>query len=137
MRILFAHEYAHFLMSSSRGKVEASARWKWKLMAEGLATMFSSLAFPDRSLADHFLVRRDVLNWYQENKRLLRKIYDPKKLASAELLEIFVRGKPEFNIPPRAGKYLAFLAAKKYLGQEPERIKALLADKNLSLSLRI
>jgi hypothetical protein len=44
---------------------------------------------------------------------------------------------PEFDILPRAGKYLAFQAIKQYLGQETDEIRALLAGKNLLLSLKI
>jgi hypothetical protein len=135
MRILFAHEYAHFLMRLSWETAEEEADWKSKIMAEGLATKFSLLCFPDRSLASHFLVRRDVLNWCQANESLLREIYNGARFGPSELLEIFARGKPELGIPVRAGKYLAFRAVEKFLGQKTERIKDLLEDKNLLLSL--
>jgi hypothetical protein len=137
MAILFAHEYAHFLMCQSPVKIAPELEWKWRLMAEGLATVFSSRAIPERPLADHFLVRRDALNWYAEKEDLLRKIYNPEESTSKEILEIFAQGKPELSIPPRAGKYLAFQAVKKYLGHEQERIEVLLADKKALLSLEI
>ena len=135
MRILFAHEYAHFLMRLSWETAEAEADWKLKLMAEGLATMFSLLSFPDQSLASHFLIRRDVLNWCQANESLLREIYIGTRFGTPELQEMFIIGKPELSIPARAGKYLAFRAIEKYLGQEGGRIQDLLEDKNLLLSL--
>ncbi len=135
MRILFAHEYAHFLMRLSWETAEAEDDWKLKLMAEGLATMFSVLSFPGQSLASHFLVGRDVLNWCQANESLLREIYNGTEFNPSELLEIFARGKPELGIPARAGKYLAFRVIENYLGQKPGRIKDLLEDKNLLLSL--
>jgi hypothetical protein len=137
MAILFAHEYAHFLTGWARGKVRTAWEWKWRLMAEGLATAFSSLVFPERPLSDHFLVRRDVLNWYQANEDRLRQIYNPERYAPDELLEIFVRGKPECDIPARAGKYLGFLAVKKYISGCPKTVEELLADKGRILSLEI
>jgi hypothetical protein len=137
MDILFAHEYAHFLTGWAKGKVRAAQEWKWRLLAEGLATAFTSLVLPERALSDHFLVRRDVLNWYQANEDRLRETYDPEKHAPVELLETFIRGKPELDIPARAGKYLGFLAVKKYIGRSPKRVEELLADKNLILSLEI
>ncbi len=135
MRILFAHEYAHFLTRLRWQTVEAEADWKWKLMNEGLATMFSLLSFPDESLASHFLFRRDVLNWCQAKESLLKEIYDGTKFSRSELKEVFSRGMPEFGVPPRAGKYLAFQAISRYLGSEKDRITDLLEDKDLLLSL--
>ena len=138
LRILFAHEYAHFLLNLSYGEVPEDKRLKWLLVSEGLATHFSLLAFPDYRLSDHFLFGRDRLNWCQESEPFLREVFCSGKFSSKELMEFYDMGNPDLNIPPRTGKYLGFQAVKSYLGQDRERnIRSLLSDKNLALSLEL
>jgi len=138
LRILFAHEYAHFLLNLSCGEVPEEKRLKWLLISEGLATHLSLLAFPDYKLSDHFLFRRDRLNWCQENEPFLREVFCSGKFSSKELMEFYDKGNPDLDIPPRAGKYLGFQAVKRYLGRNRERnIGLLLSDKNLALSLEL
>lgn len=136
LRILFAHEYAHFLLNLSRGEVPEEKQLEWLLISEGMAISFSSLVFPNHMLPDHFLFKRDRFNWCQENELLLREVYCSGKFSSKELMEFYDRGYPDLKIPPRAGKYLGFQAVKRYLGQHrEENIGLLLSDKKQALSL--
>ena len=138
LRILFAHEYAHFLLNLGRGEIPEDKKLKWLLISEGIATYFSSLAFPEYKMPDHFLLRRDTLNWCQANEDYLRDIYCSERFSSEELIDFFRRGNQELNIPPRAGKYLGFRAVRKYLDQDEEKnIDLLFSDKNLALSLEL
>jgi len=138
LRILFAHEYAHFLLNLSDGEVREEKRLKWLLISEGLATHFSLLAFPNYKLSDHFLFRRDRLNWCQESEPFLREVFCSGKFSLKELMEFYDKGNPDLNIPPRTGKYLGYQAVKRYLGRNRERnIGLLLSDKKLALSLEL
>jgi len=138
LRILFAHEYAHFLLNLDRGEIPEDKKLKWLLISEGIATYFSSLAFPEYKMPDHFLLRRDTLNWCQANEDYLRDIYCSERFSSEELIDFFRKGNQELDIPPRAGKYLGFRAVRKYLDQDEEKnIDLLFSDKNLALSLEL
>jgi len=138
LRILFAHEYAHFLLHLSKGEVPERKKLEWLLISEGIATYLSSLAFPDLKLSDHLLFSRDRLNWCQENERYLREVYCSGTFTQQELTDFYHKGNSELSIPPRASKYLGFLAVKKYLAQKRKKnIKALLSDKKLALSLEL
>lgn len=136
LKIIFAHEYAHYLLNSSDGDIPEEKRLKWLLISEGLGTYFSRLAFPNSRLSDHFLFERDRLNWCQANESYLREIYCSGKFSDQELTEFYVKGNPELDLPPRAGKYLGFQAVKGFLAQNKERdIGIILASKDLALSL--
>lgn len=138
LRILFAHEYAHFLLNLGRGEVPEEKKLKWLLISEGLGTYFSFLAFPDRKLYEHFLFSRDTFNWCQANEPYLKEIYCSGKYSSQELIDFYEKGNSELNISPRAGKYLGFQAVKRYLAQNRERyIGLLLSNKNSALSLEL
>lgn len=137
-RVLFAHEYAHFLLNLSGGKIPEEKRLKWLFISEGAGTYFSLLAFPEHKLYDHFLFKRDNLNWCQANESYLREIYLSGKFSSRELLDFYAKGNPELNIPPRAGKYLGFQAVKRYLSQKgEENFGFLLSCKKTALSLEL
>ena len=138
LRILFAHEYAHFLLNLSSGEIPEDKKLKWLLISEGIATYFSSLAFPEYKMPDHFLLRRDTLNWCQANEDYLRDIYCSERFSSEELIDFFRKGNQDLDISPRAGKYLGFRAVRKYLDQDEEKnIDLLFSDKNLALSLEL
>ncbi len=138
LRILFAHEYAHFLLDSSKGEIPEDKELKWLLVSEGIGTYFSYLAFPDRRLPNHFLFRRDRLNWCQEKEEYLRNIHNSGKYSSRELQELYTRGNSDLDIPPRAGKYLGFMAVKKYLNQNKGKgIAEIIRDSDLLLSLEL
>jgi len=128
-RILFAHEYAHFLLNLGRRKVPDEKKLKWLLISEGLATYFSSLVFPGHKLSDYFLFSRDRLNWCQENENLLRDIYCSTRFSQEELIDFYFKGNPELDLQPRAAKYLGFQAVKRYLTQEKKNIGSLFYDK--------
>ena len=134
-KILFAHEYAHFLLNLSRGGVPDEKRLKWHLISEGIATFFSSVVFPHSRLSDHFLFRRDKLNWCQENEDKLREIYCSGKYPPSELLDFYLKGSSELMLPPRAAKYLAYQAVKKYIEREQGSLGKLFSDKSIALSL--
>lgn len=136
LRIIFAHEYAHFLLKKSGGKVPEDKEIKWLLLSEGIGTYFSLLAFPESRLYEHFLFARGTLNWCQRNEAYLRKTYSFQKFSPIQLMDFYIKGNPELNIPPRAGKYLGFQAVKKYLTQNRDKnIGSLLSDKKSLLSL--
>lgn len=136
--IIFAHEYAHFLLKKSKGKVPIEKKFKWLLLSEGVGTYFSSLAFPRRNMYEHFLFGRGTLNWCQEKEVYLKKVYRSERLSADELMDLYFKGNPERNIPPRAGKYLGFQAVKRYLTQNSEKnIEFFLSDKKSLLSLKL
>jgi hypothetical protein len=138
LRILFAHEYAHFLLNSSRGEIPEDKKLKWLLISEGIGTYFSSSAFPESKISDNLLMRRDRLNWCQEHEDYLRDIYCSGRFSSEELIDFFRKGNQELDIPPQAGKYLGFQAVRRYLAQSDEKnINSLFSDKKLVLSLEL
>jgi hypothetical protein len=138
VKILFAHEYAHFLLNLSSGEIPEDKKVKWLLISEGIATYFSSLAYPESNISDHLLMRRDRLNWSQEHEDYLRDIYCSGRFSSEELIDFYRKGNQELDIPPRAAKYLGFQAVRKYLAQgKKKNISSLFSDKKLPLSLEL
>ena len=138
LRILFAHEYAHFLLNLSSGEIPEDKKLEWLLISEGIATYFSSLAFPESKISDHLLMRRDRLNWCQEHEGYLRDIYCSGRFSSEELIDFYRKGNQELDIPPIAAKYLGYQAVRKYLAQSDEKnISSLFSDKKLALSLEL
>lgn len=138
LKIIFSHEYAHFLLHLSKGKVPEEKEGKWLIISEGLATYFSFLAFPERKREEHFLMNRFTLIWCQQHESLLRDIYSSGKYSSQELTDFYLKGNPALNLPPRAGKYLGFQAVEKFLAQNSEMdISLLLSDRELALSLEL
>jgi len=136
LKILFAHEFAHFLLNLQKRDVSEQDKWKWILLSEGIATCFSYSVFPGHRLSDHFFFRRDRLDWCQEHEEYLRKVHHSGKYSNQELQDLYKNGNPDLDIPPRAGKYLGFMAVKKYLDQNKEKgIGRLLGDSDLLLSL--
>ncbi len=138
LKVLFAHEYAHFLLNLSRGEVPEDEKFKWLLLSEGMGTYFSRLAFPEYKLSDHFLFRRDRLNWCQKNEFNIREIYCSGKYSSQQLIDFYKKGNAELDLPPNTGKYLGFLAVKKYLDKHKNKdIISLFDDKKKILSLKM
>jgi hypothetical protein len=138
LRILFSHEYAHFLLNLSSGEIPEDKKLKWLLVSEGIGTYFSSLAFPEGKMSDHLLMRRDRLNWCQEHEDYLREVYCSGGFSSEELIDFYRKGNQELDLPPRAGKYLGFQAVKRYLAQgEKKNINSFLSNKKLALSLEL
>ncbi len=138
LSIIFAHEYAHFLLEKSRGTVPEEKKFEWLLLSEGIGTYFSFLAFPERRMYEHFLLGRGTLNWCQRNEAYLKRICSPAKVSPAHGIEFYFKGNPEMSIPPRACKYLGFQAVRRYLRQYKEKnIGSLLTDKKTLLSLKL
>ncbi len=138
LKILFAHEYAHFLLNSREGEILEEKKLKWLLLCEGFCAYFSSLVFQDSQLSEHLLFPRDVLNWSQENLPLLREVYLSHKYSDEEIFEIYFKGKHELGIPPRTGRYLGFQAVKRFLSRKDDpKIGELIKDKALLLSIKI
>ena len=138
LRILFAHEYTHYLLNMSRGEVPADLQFKWLLLSEGVGTYFSQLAFPEYGLSDHFLFRRDRLNWCQENEYFLRETYCSSRYSAEQLINLYKKGNTELNLPPHAGKYLGYMAIKGYLDQNREmNIGSVLSSKISLLKMNL
>ena len=138
LKILFAHEYAHFLLKLINREVPRQKRIPWLLISEGLGTYFSSSVFPQQSLSDHFLFRKDRWNWCRENETNLREIYCSGRFSSDELMDFYLQGNPKMDLPPRAAKYLGFQAVNNYLTKNPEvNLGRLLLEKNVAFSIKI
>jgi len=138
LRILFAHEYTHYLLNMSRGEVPEDQKLKWLLLSEGIGTYFSQIAFPEYKLSDHFLFRRDRLNWCQENESFLRETHCSRQYSSEQLISFFKRGDPDLNLPPCTGKYLGYIAIKKNLEQNKElEISSFLSSKMSLLKINL
>ncbi len=136
LKILFAHEYAHYLLQWSRGEVPEGKEFIWLLLSEGIGTCFSQRVFPEIRLSDHLLFRRDKLNLCQDNEPLLREIYCSGKYSAKDLMDFYAKGNPDLNLPPHAAKYLGYLAVKKHLEQKGNTsFKSFFTDKNLILSI--
>ncbi|MFB0566890.1 MAG: DUF2268 domain-containing putative Zn-dependent protease, partial [Candidatus Aminicenantaceae bacterium] len=129
LKILFAHEYAHFLLNLHKENISGEKSYKWILISEGISTYFSLQAFPNYKIWDHFLFSRERLNWCQRNEHFLREIYCSGKFSSEQLSSFLSKGNQELGLPPRAGKYLGFQAVKKYVAkQRVKNIKKLLGS---------
>lgn len=138
LRILFAHEYAHFLLNQSQGEIPEDKKLEWLLISEGIGVHFSLLAFPEYKLTDHLLMRRDTFNWCQSHEEILKSIYFSGDYSTDELMDIFRMGHHKLKIPPRTGNFLGFQAVKKYLSPNSERkIGLLLSNKQIALSLEL
>ncbi len=138
LKILFAHEYAHFLLNLRSGEIPEDKKLRWLLISEGIGTYFSSLVFPESKISDHLLMRRDRLNWCQEHEGHLRDIYCSGRFSPEELIDFYRKGNQELDIPPQAAKYLGFQAVRKYFAQREEiDINSLFSNKNLALSLEL
>lgn len=136
--VIFAHEYVHFLLRLMNPEVPTSRRVQWLIISEGLATVFPAHVFPGRPTADYFLFRRDRLNWCQANETRLRDIYCSGRYSSRELLDLYERGNPDLDLPPRAAKYLGVRAVERFLAQNPgATLRRLLVEKGLARSIKI
>jgi uncharacterized protein YjaZ len=138
LKILFVHEYAHYLLNQGKEEVPEEKRFQWLLLSEGLAVHLSFRAFPNRKLSDHLLYTNDKLNWCQQNESYLRERYLSRKLTSQELISLYMQGDPDLDIPPRAGRYLGYQALQRYLNHRTESgIKDLLLDRKKALTLEL
>ena len=138
LKILFAHEYAHFLLNQRREEIPAEKQFHWLIISEGVAAYLSMQAFPNRKLSDHLLFTNDKLNWCQKNESYIREKYFSSKLTSQELIELYAQGDPNLDVPPRVGRYLGFRALQKYVNNRAEGgIEELLSDRMKALSMEL
>jgi len=138
LKLLFAHEYSHYLLNLGKRRVLRIERIKELLISEGIGTYFSSIVFPEYRIFDHFFFTKDLFNWCQENENYLRNIFCSGKYSSEELVNFYKIGNYELNLPPRAGKYLGYRAVKKYLEKNREKnIKILLSNPDLAFSIEL
>jgi hypothetical protein len=138
LKILFVHEYAHFLLNQEREEIPEEKRFQWLIISEGVAVYLSLQAFPNRKFSDHLLFTNDKLNWCQKNESYMREKYFSKKLTSQELINLYIQGDPNLDIPPRVGRYLGFQAVHKYVDHKAKSgIKDLLSDRKKTLALEL
>ena len=138
LKILFVHEYAHFLLNQGEEEIPAEKKFHWLIISEGVATYLSMKAFPNRKLSDHLLFTNDKLNWCQKNESYVKEKYFSRELTSQELIDLYTQGDPDLDIPPRVGRYLGFRAVKKYLDNRAEcGIEDLLSDKMKALAMEL
>jgi hypothetical protein len=137
-KILFVHEYAHFLLNQEREEIPEEKGFQWLTISEGVAVYLSLQAFPDRKLSDHLLFTNDKLNWCQENESYMREKYFSGKLTSQELIDLYIQGDSKLDIPPRVGRYLGFRAVQKYVDHKATSgIKDLLSGRKKTMALEL
>lgn len=138
LKILFVHEYAHFLLNHENQEISEEESFHWLIISEGVATYLSQQVFPNRKLSDHLLFTDERLNWCQRNESYLREKYFSSKLTSQELIKLFKEGDIDLDIPPHAGRYLGFKALQNYESHGANsQIRALISDKKKVLALEI
>jgi uncharacterized protein YjaZ len=138
LKILFVHEYAHFLLNQKGEEIPEEKKFHWLIISEGVATYLSMKAFPDRELSDHLLFTNDKLNWCQKNESYIREKYFSRGLTSQELIDLYAHGDPNLDMPPRAGRYLGFRALQKYADNRAEgRIEDLFSDRMKALAMEL
>lgn len=124
--IVFAHEYAHWLTSCLRNVDSSAATLGNKLLREGLAFVFSKLAFPNKPLYKNLFLSRATLNWCIANEEHLLAIAKSKINSTAAASNFFRLGANESGIPPRAGNYISYKLVEQYLSnQGRENLKKL------------
>lgn len=91
-----------------------------------------------RKLPLHLLFTNDKLNWCQENESYLREKCFSRTLTSQELIDLYRKGDPNLDMPPRVGRYLGFKALQKYVGHRTKGgINELLSDRKKTLALEL
>jgi hypothetical protein len=84
------------------------------------------------------MLSRDVLNWCQTNEAFIRKFYFAEKRSFEEIFELYKKGSIDYGIPPRVGKFLAFLSVKSVVEESSNhRLDLLLSDREAALSLEL
>jgi|Deesub1362B_J571_1020462.scaffolds.fasta_scaffold00124_14 hypothetical protein len=137
LKLLFAHEYAHYLININREKISFGEKIKELLISEGIGTYFSFTVFPDYRIYEHFLFTKDLYNWCLKNENYLRNIYCSGKFSFEELIKFYTIGNIDLNLPPRAGKYLGFKAVKNFLEKNKKSIKNLFHNPSLISSIEL
>ena len=137
-QVIFAHEYAHFLLRLMKVKVPESNEIQYVLISEGLATIFSSLVLPGLPSHDYFFFSKERSDWCQANEARLKEIYCSGRFSPQELMNFYLRGNPEMGLPPRVAKYIGYQAVKRYLARNlGATLETLLLDQSLIQSIEI
>ena len=132
--IVFAHEYAHWLTSSLSNANNPTGTLGNILLREGLAFVFSKLAFPNKPLYKHLFLSRARLNWCIANEEHLIAIAKLKINSATAVSNFFKLGDNELGIPPRAGNYVSYRLVERYLSsQGREKLKKLFYLKDIPL----
>ncbi|MCX7975246.1 MAG: hypothetical protein N3B16_12240 [Candidatus Aminicenantes bacterium] len=118
--LLYAHEYAHYLLQEKSFEIADERKASWYLLSEGLACWFSSLVLPGRPLTDYLFLRRDRFNWCLENEALLKKIFKLFKQDLEKIMRLQQQGDQSLGLPPRTLHFLAYRAIEKYQKQEKD-----------------
>lgn len=106
--LLYAHEYAHWLLQEKKIVIPKGKRAIWYLVSEGLACWFSSQVLPERPLTEHLFLRRDRLNWCLENESLLKEIFRAHGHDLERIMNLEQQGDPSLGLPPRSLHFLAY-----------------------------
>jgi len=116
--VLLAHEYAHCY----RRRFTRPARLGERLVEEGFAVELAARALPDRSAADHLLMRRGQLAAMRQYEHRLREAIAPYLASEDEDVSarlLYGRG-PKGALPSRAGVYLGWRIVRDFLAAEQE-----------------
>jgi hypothetical protein len=107
--LLVSHEYCHCAQRSLLKDFFPSGERNLLLtiIAEGLSTLFSQLAYPGLPLHRHLFLTPERLQWCLENQDALLELAGAD-LSSAKLVPIlFGAGDPRAGLPPRLGYFIA------------------------------
>ncbi|HID94516.1 MAG TPA: hypothetical protein EYP53_00470 [Candidatus Latescibacteria bacterium] len=114
LKIIFAHEYCHYLRRLTKGCARACSLAEM-LLSEGLAAVFSEFVFPERPLHEHIFLSRSRVNWCIENEAYLLGLVRSELRSSNLVSSLFSGGDAELGIPPRVGNYVGYRIMKEYL----------------------
>lgn len=109
--IILAHEYCHWLRHCKIG--DRPPTLGNKLLSEGLAAVFSQLAFPNRPLHKYLFLSPERVSWCRQNLRLLLGLVQPE-VESCRLTDLFFK-EGNSEIPPRTGNYLGYRLVMEYV----------------------
>ncbi len=107
--LLVAHEYCH---CAQKALLPAAVTGEdgpllHRMIAEGLAVLFTQLVYPDLPLHRHLFLSPERLRWGRENQEALLELAGAD-LAEKKLVSVFFGpGDPNAGLPPRLGYFLA------------------------------
>jgi hypothetical protein len=107
--LLIAHEYGHCAQHFHlKGVIpKDGGPLLHKMIAEGLAVLFTQLVYPDLPLHRHLFLTPERFQWCRENQEALLELAGAD-LAEKKLLPVlFGPGDPNAGLPPRLGYFLA------------------------------
>ncbi|NIM04933.1 MAG: hypothetical protein GTO55_03185, partial [Armatimonadetes bacterium] len=97
-----------------------------RLIEEGLAVHLSSLAYPERSLAQHLFVSEARLSTLREYRdSLLQAASDKLHETDEPAVQRFLFAPPtDPDSPPRPGGYVGYALLSEYLRKHPDETQA-------------